>query len=172
MRSVLISLIKKQLTTYHQPALVEEFIIGRELLVYLLEIDRDVMVLPIEEVIFESQNPLAFQTYGCKWDENYSDYKTSDVVVANLTNKENIIIKNVCVDTFKKLGFRGYARFDIRLKNNIPYILEANANPSVYDSSEEIKDADEEVIPGIRFSDYIYAIVQSALYHYAHGWNI
>jgi len=67
------------------------------------------------------------------------------------------------------MGFCGYARFDVRLRDKIPYLLETNVNPSVYDSDEELKDINDEVIFGIKFGDYLWKIVESALWHYAQG---
>lgn len=165
-------IIQRQIDNFHQPVLVEEFIIGRELLVYMIEIYDEVRVLPITEILFGNDNPLAFQTYECKWVEGHPDYNstyTDDVV---LTNTELKTIENVCVRVFKKMGLRGYARFDLRLKDNVPYILETNANPSVFDATEELKDINEEVITGIQFPDYLLAIVNSALYHYKKGETI
>lgn len=156
-------IVKRQIDKFHQIVIAEEFIIGRELLVYLIEDDDDVRVLPIEEVIFSNQNPLAFQTYESKWETTHKDYKTSEVVVAKLDKAEQEIIEKTSMEIFKKLGFMGYARFDVRLKDGVPYMLETNANPSVYDGDGSLTDPNEEVIPGIKFKDYIGKIVDSAI---------
>lgn len=165
-------IVKRQIQIFHQRALAEEFIVGRELLVYLLEEKDRVRVLPIEEVIFSNNNPLAFQTYESKWDKDHVDYQTSKVVVAELGKEEQKIVESTCVKVFKEMGFRGYARLDVRLRDNIPYLLETNVNPSVYDSDEELKDINQEVIPGIKFGDYLMAIVESAVYHYERGSSV
>lgn len=161
-------IVRRQIQTFHQSALAEEFIVGRELLVYLLEEKDKVRVLPIEEVIFSNKNPLAFQTYASKWEVDHPDYKTSKVVVAKLTKEEQKIVENTCIKAFRKMRFRGYARFDVRLQQKTPYILETNANPSVYDGDGDLTDPNEEVIPGIKFGEYIEKIVESAKYHYSH----
>lgn len=166
------AIVKRQVLIFHQKALAEEFIVGRELLVYLLEEKGEVRVLPIEEVIFSNNNPLAFQTYESKWDKDHTDYKTSNVTVADLTKEEQKIVESTCVKVFKKMGFRGYTRFDVRLRDKIPYLLETNVNPSVYDSDEELKDINDEVIFGIKFSDYLWKIVESAVWHYEKGMII
>jgi D-alanine-D-alanine ligase len=160
------AIVKKQLATFKQPALAEEFVVGRELLVYLLEEKAGVQVLPIEEVIFSNGEAWAFQTYQAKWEVNHPDYQTSRVVVAKLTAEEQKAVESVCRDIFNKMGFCGYSRFDVRLKNGIPYILEANANPSVYDGDGSLTDPEEEVITGIKFGDYLERIVASANEHY------
>jgi D-alanine-D-alanine ligase len=165
-------IIKRQLEKFHESVLVEEFIVGRELLVYLIEINDKVKVLPITEVFFETDNPLAFQTYECKWIEGHADYKSTTTDDAALSDTEFKLIEDVCVNVFKQMGLRGYARFDLRLRDGIPYILETNANPSVYDATDEIGDIDDEVISGIKFPDYLQNIVNTAIYHYGKGWSV
>ncbi len=165
-------IVRAQIAAFRQPALAEEFIAGREFEVYLLEEAGRVRVLPIEEVLFPGDNPMAFQTYDCKWTPGSSDYEHTDVVRAKFTPNEQKIIEDECARAFTALKFRGYARFDVRYRDNIPYLLETNANPSVYDGDAPLFNPDDEVIFGIRFSDYIEAIVQSALWHYTRAWEL
>jgi len=154
---------KQTITQFKQRVIAEEFIVGRELLVYLLEDAGVVKVLPIEEVIFQDKNPLSFQTYEAKWEVQHPDYQNSEVVVAKLTEWEKRKIEQVSRDIFKTFGFCGYARFDVRLKDGVPYMLECNANPSVYDGDGTLTDPNEEVIPGIKFGDYLKKIVEAAV---------
>lgn len=159
----LASIVRRQIEKFHQIVIAEEFIVGRELLVYLIEEDDGVKVLPIEEVIFSNHNPLAFQTYESKWVPGHRDYNTSEVVVSKLSSTDKEIVEKTSIEIFNKLGFRGYARFDVRLKDGVPYMLETNANPSAYDGDGSLTDPEEEVIPGIKFKDYIGKIVESAI---------
>lgn len=159
------TILKKQIHTFKQPAIAEEFIKGRELIVYLIEEKSRVRILPIQEIEFSNKQPLPFQTYESKWDKNHNDYKTTKVILAALTKKETKAIHELCLKTFKNMGFRGYARFDMRLRDGVPYILEPNANPCVYDSEDD-------PIPGISFPDFIQTIVRSAQYHFKKGWKI
>lgn len=165
-------IVKRQIKGLGQTVIAEEFIVGRELEVYLLEEGDQVRVLPIEETVFFNKDPSQFLTYESKWDVNHPDYQASEVKLAKLTEEERQIVEKVSVKAFKKMGLRGYARFDIRLRDNIPYLLETNANPSVYDNDEELKDINAEVIWGIKFPDYLEAIVQSALCHYKNGETV
>lgn len=163
------NIVNRQILTFRQPALVEEFIVGRELLVYLIEENGKVRVLPIEEMIFAGKDKYQFQTYDTKWNVNSVDYSSTDVQVAKLDKTDELAVKTICQDTFKQLGLYGYARFDLRLRSGIPYILETNANPSVYDASEELVNIEDEVIWGIKFPDYLQLIVKSAFDHFLHG---
>ncbi len=166
-------IVQRQIAGFEQPVIAEEFIVGRELLVYLLEEKDQVRVLPIEEILFAGTNPLVFQTYESKWGgEPGSEASTdvaSDAVLAKLTEAEQNIIESASIKAFKYLGLRGYARFDMRLKNDIPYILETNANSSVYDGENDLQDPNDEVIFGIKFIDYVRGILDSALYHFRRG---
>lgn len=168
-RGELKAIVKRQIATFHQPALAEEFIIGREMLIYLLEENGRVRMFPPEELIFKTRDSMAFQTYAAKWEENSPEYSASEVVLAVLTEEEERVVQEACVRTFTTLGMRGYARFDTRMKNGVLYILEVNANPSVFDGDEMMTDVNQEVIWGIKFPDYLEAIVQAALYHYRRG---
>ena len=162
----------RQIKNFHQSALAEEFIVGRELLVYLLEEQGDVRVLPIEEIVFYGKQELKFQTYETKWREESEDYNSTDVVRAKLGKDEKSEIEMICKKTFIQMGLRGYARFDVRLRNGIPYILETNANPSVYDATDELENVEDEVIWGIKFCDYLEMIVKMAMTNYQRGWRV
>lgn len=163
------SVIVRQITSFNQPVLVEEFIVGRELLVYLVEVGNEIVVLPITEVTFEGANELAFQTYECKWVAEHPDYNSTFTDDAVLSRQEFETIEALCKKVFRDMGLRGYARFDLRLRDGVPYILETNANPSVYDATEESGDINEEIITGIQFPDYLKKIVDSAFYQFNNG---
>lgn len=156
---------QKQIKTHTQPALAETFIHGRELLVYMLERKGAPVVLPIEEILFSRNEEFPFQTYECKWDKKHKDYDSTKVTIAALSPNERRAVEAVSRQAFKKMGFRGYARMDIRLKDGIAYMLEANSNPNVYDS-------DDDQIPGIAFPDFAWEVVASALREYKNGWKI
>lgn len=163
------SVIKSQIRQFAQPALVEEFIAGRELEVYLLERNGKLEILPIEELFFDADNAFAFQTFKSKWDETSPDYQSIEMDLAELSASDRHAVETVSRQTFTKLGFYGYARLDIRLRDHIPYILEANANPSVYDDPDGKVDPTKEIIWGITFADYLQAIVTAAFTHFRRG---
>ncbi|MBP9670511.1 ATP-grasp domain-containing protein [Candidatus Woesebacteria bacterium] len=167
--SELQQIAKRQIVTFNQPALAEEFIEGREFLVYLIEEKDEVRVLPIEEVVFQGGNLRSFQTYEAKWETDNPDYQSTKVQLAMLSSEEQKIVESMCKTAFRKMGLSGYSRFDVRYKNNTPYILETNANPSVYDTDNEAQDINDEVIWGIKFPDYLDKIVESAVWHFEKG---
>lgn len=158
--------VKRQIEEFEQDVLIEEFIAGRELLVYLVEERGEAIILPVVEMLFEGGNPMSFQTYDAKWSEGSVDYNQTYYDQAELTRKERGLLEKNCLTAFSCMGFWGYARFDVRMRDGISYILETNANPSVYDATEEMESIESEVIEGIKFPDYLDKIVKAAIWHY------
>ncbi len=125
--------IERVLTLYRQPALVEEFIPGRELAVALIG-NRQLEILPItEEDYSQIANPLErLLTYEAKWDPASHYYHTIQArVPANLTPAEESVIKQAAANAFQTIGLRDFGRVDIRFENGIPYILELNELPDL-----------------------------------------
>ncbi|HEX9777997.1 MAG TPA: ATP-grasp domain-containing protein [Geopsychrobacteraceae bacterium] len=116
---------------YQQPALVEEFIVGRELNVAILG-DGKLTVLPVAEITFAADLPRAMVCFDSKWSPRSAAWHgTRPVCPADLTAKEILLVNMIALRTFKLLGCRDYARVDIRLRNFTPFILEVNANPDL-----------------------------------------
>lgn len=171
-RAKLVEAVKRQVAEFDQDVLIEEFIAGRELLVYLLEEKGEAKILPIVEMLFSGGDPMSFQTYDAKWSEGSIDYKNTYYEQAKLADVQQKAITKNCLKAFNTLGFWGYSRFDVRMRDNVPYILETNANPSVYDATEESIDIEAEVIEGIKFPDYLQKIVDAAIWHYECGQRV
>jgi len=116
---------------YRQGALVEEFIDGRELNISIIG-DTHLTVLPISEIRFDKKLPRPIVCFDGKWDQGSNAYRqTKPVCPAPLTNKQDLLIRDLSLRAFKRLDCRDYARVDIRLRDNTPYILEMNANPDI-----------------------------------------
>jgi D-alanine-D-alanine ligase len=123
--------------TYHQPALVEEFIAGRELNVALWG-NGFPEVLPISEILFTfTDNPLEkIVTFSGKWHPQSAEcVGTPGVCPAPLTTEDQDRVEAAAILAFQKLGVRGFARVDIRLREGTPYVLEVNANPDLSPSA-------------------------------------
>jgi D-alanine-D-alanine ligase len=113
---------------YGQPALVEEYVVGRELTVGLLG-ERRPRVLPPMEVVFLKQTERPVYDYECKqhWPEHVR-YECP----ANLTKDELRAVERACRTTFMTLGCRDVARIDLRLApDGRVYILEVNPLPGL-----------------------------------------
>ncbi|HEY6462337.1 MAG TPA: ATP-grasp domain-containing protein, partial [Polyangiaceae bacterium] len=113
---------------YGQPALVEEYIVGRELTVGLLGEKRP-RVLPPMEVVFLKQHDRPVYDYECKqhWPEHVR-YECP----ANLTKDELRAVEKACRTTFMTLGCRDVARVDLRIaQDGKVYVLEVNPLPGL-----------------------------------------
>jgi D-alanine-D-alanine ligase len=113
---------------YGQPALVEEYIVGRELTVGLLG-ERRPRVLPPMEVVFLKQMERPVYDYECKqhWPEHVR-YECP----ANLTKDELRAVEKACRTTFMTLGCRDVARVDLRIApDGKVYVLEVNPLPGL-----------------------------------------
>jgi D-alanine-D-alanine ligase len=113
---------------YGQPALVEEYIFGRELTVGLLG-ERRPRVLPPMEVVFLEAKDRPVYDYACKQDwQRHVRYECP----ANLTKDELRAVERACRTTFMTLGCRDVARIDLRLTSaGRVYVIEVNPLPGL-----------------------------------------
>jgi len=113
---------------YGQPALVEEYVVGRELTVGLLG-ERRPRVLPPMEVVFLTQAERPVYDYECK--QNWPQHVRYECP-ANLTKDELRAVEKASRSTFMTLGCRDVARVDVRLApDGRVYVLEVNPLPGL-----------------------------------------
>lgn len=132
-RSQLRAKVEECIAIYRQPALVEEFIAGREINIAMWG-NRRPDVLPISEIVFKwTTDPLQqIVTFESKWIEGCEEYHdTPAICPAIMSPFERSRAEDAAAKAFLALGMRGYARVDVRLRDGIPYILEVNANPDL-----------------------------------------
>jgi D-alanine-D-alanine ligase len=159
--------LKKQvryiIEQFDQPALVEEFIDGRELNVAILG-NRKEIILPISEIDM-STLPKSYRriiTYNAKWVKGSEEYEcTNGVCPAKIPQETEILLKEYALKAYRLLGCRDYARIDFRLNNdNQPYLLEVNPNPDISDDAGFARSARGY---GYKFDELITKIVECAL---------
>jgi D-alanine-D-alanine ligase len=126
--------LKKQLNflhrTYKQEVIIEEYIDGRELNVAIL----NNKVLPVSEIKFTGlpEDLPKIVTYDGKWIANSVYYdNTKPQCPAKLNQKIKNKIEKAALSAFEALNCRDYARVDIRLNSNVPYVVEVNPNPDI-----------------------------------------
>lgn len=118
---------------YEQPAIVEEFIGGRELAVAMMG-NEEIELLPIAEDDFAFiANPLEhLLTYESKWDPNSPYYQNiPSRIPAALSPQETQIVCTAAQDSFRAMGLRDIGRVDIRFHNGIPYVIDINELPDL-----------------------------------------
>jgi D-alanine-D-alanine ligase len=133
-KKALKSKVRETLLQYHQPALAQHFLPGREFNVGILG-GRKLTVLPLAEVDY-SQLPdeiPPIMSYAAKWMENTVEYqKTSVICPANVEPHLARDISSIALRAFRAVGGWGYGRVDMRLdETGQPRVLEVNCNPSL-----------------------------------------
>ncbi len=121
---------------FHQPAIAEQFIDGRELYVSLIGNGDDLDVLPLTEMVFakdKTRPEERIATQSAKWDEEYRARRGIRNVFARPVSKAaRERIDGICRTAFRALWLRDYARLDVRLAaDGEVWFLEANANPFI-----------------------------------------
>ncbi|MEM2739402.1 MAG: ATP-grasp domain-containing protein [Candidatus Bathyarchaeia archaeon] len=145
---------------YNQPALVEEYIAGRELNVAFIGGDEPT-ILPISEVVFEFEDEPRIVDYYAKWVKGSYEYeRTKPVCPAILDGETKARVEAIALKAYKALGCRDYGRVDIRLRDGIPYVLEVNPNPDISLDSGFVRSLNAS---GIRYEDFIARIISYAL---------
>jgi D-alanine-D-alanine ligase len=129
------------LSTYNQPALIEEFLPGREFTVAVLGNGPDARCLPIVEINYSAFPPGVNPIYGyeAKWVWDTPD-NPLDVFhcPANLDESLRMEIENLCLKTFRVLSCRDWSRIDVRLgADGRPRIMEINPLPGVLPKPED-----------------------------------
>ncbi|HIH36824.1 MAG TPA: GNAT family N-acetyltransferase [Methanocellales archaeon] len=124
--------IRHILEVYLQPALVEEFIDGRELNVAILGSGETVRALPLSEIVFSlPPGEARVVSYEAKWIEGSKWYEgTCRSCPAELDPDTAARVIDLALKAYRAVGCSGYARVDTRLKEGgVPYVLEVNPNP-------------------------------------------
>ncbi len=158
----LLSVVMYQLAQYNQPVFAEEFIIGREFQVTVLDRPDGLAVLPPAEILFGEKGTRAFLTYASRWIVNHPEYKTSHVALAKLTPALLNNLQKVSSNAFHILDFADYSRLDIRTRGEEVYILEANPNPGLEDDPAYGMSVSFHAA-GMTFADFLWEIVTSCL---------
>src|SRR3990172_986569 len=118
---------------YRQAALVEEFIVGRELNVALWG-NGFPEVLPIAEIAFRwTDEPLKqIVSFSGKWHKDSVEaVGTPGVCPADLAPDVQDRVEAAAVLAYPELGVRGFPPGDMRPRDEIPYLLEVNIHPDL-----------------------------------------
>jgi len=125
----------KRIIEYHeQPALVEEYIDGRDLITPVIGKSELTVLNPAETRYLRSyKHRPKILSHSAKWDSGKPIYKDCITLVKNaekrFTGQELKSIKSTAARVYKAMGCDGYATVDARLdKNGNLYIIEINPN--------------------------------------------
>jgi D-alanine-D-alanine ligase len=121
------------LDTYRQPAIVEDFIDGREFHVSLWGNGR-LEMLPPAEMDFSLFQDIHDRlcTYDSKFVPGSVHYeKIRTLLPAPLNSSDLERLEQVCKAAYQAIGCRDYARIDVRYRDGVFYILDVNPNADI-----------------------------------------
>jgi D-alanine-D-alanine ligase len=120
---------REMIAKYRQPALVEEYVAGREFTVGLLGERRPRVLPPMEIVFLDASDPTPIYSFEMKQDWND---QIRYEVPAKLTPRELDRLERAAREVFAALGCRDVARVDFRMDAlGRIYFIEANPLPGL-----------------------------------------
>jgi D-alanine-D-alanine ligase len=135
--------------SYDDRVLLERFVDGRELAVSILGAEP----LPVVEAILLEGDRYDFEA-------RYEIGRTRFVCPAELSVEEQRAVTEAALSTYRALGCTGFARIDLILAADGPWLLEANAIPGLTDTSLLPQAAEA---AGLGFEDLVERILDLAL---------
>ena len=152
---------------FDSPALIEEYIEGREIYAAILG-EEKAEALPLVELDLSRlpEGTPRIASTDVKWEKDSDAYrKTRSHVVEDLDEKTTTRIQEKAVAAYQALKLRDYGRVDMRLtaKGEI-YVLEANPNPWLSSGAEFAMAARKS---GRTYTDLMRDIVDLAMARYA-----
>jgi D-alanine-D-alanine ligase len=133
--------IERIYSEYTQPAIIEEFLPGREFTVAVIGTGDKARVLPIVEINFgelpEEANRI--YSYEAKWVYDVAENPLHIFTCpADVNDRLRDEIENVCLHTYQVLECRDWSRIDIRLDaRGRANVIEVNPLPGILPNPEE-----------------------------------
>ena len=155
--------VKRIMENYGAPALVEQFIDGREFNVAVIENEK-LEALPVSEIDF-SQMPESLPRicgFEAKWFQDHFLYNsTPPICPAKIDDSLRTKLQETAVAAFKTMNCRDYARVDFRMAGDGGLsILEVNPNPDI---SRDAGYARALSAAGIEYKDFWKTLIENAL---------
>ncbi|MEI6533113.1 MAG: ATP-grasp domain-containing protein [Candidatus Roizmanbacteria bacterium] len=152
----------------HHPALIEEFIEGDEYDVSIIGTDEnDYQVMPLYRTIFKNldSNYWPLYTYDAKLG---TDSAYDKLIIQHppkqLSRRLEALITEISLDTYAILDCFDYGLVEIRIdKDNNPYVLELNPNPSLEIGSVLV---DSAKLLRMNYGDLLESIIISTIKRY------
>lgn len=159
--------VEHVLEHYDQPAIVEEYLGGREFNISVMGNGSEKRTLPPSEIDFTAfpDGAPRICCYEAKWITVSPLYiKSPPVCPANIPDSLAEELRDVSLRAFDAIGCRDYARVDIRLTSEgRPRVLEVNPNPDI---SHDAGFARAAKCAGLEYHQLICEIVRVAAERY------
>ncbi len=137
----LTSEVERILNEYNQPALIEEFLPGKEFTAAVIGNGNEAQVLPIVEINYKDfpDDFIPIYSYEAKWildtKENPLDVFTCPAKIDSILESK---IKETVLRAYNVLRCKDWSRIDVRLDTNEePNIIEVNPLPGILPNPEE-----------------------------------
>ena len=144
-RASLQRIVSRVISTFHQPALVERYITGREIYVPLFG-NQPRLALPLTEIDFGEwyeQRP-HIVSYRAKWEAESPEYQNTPTKVCSLDAEARERLIRTAVSAFDALECRDYGRVDLRLSpEGEPFVIDINPNCDLHPTAGFAKAAAE-----------------------------
>jgi D-alanine-D-alanine ligase len=155
--------VREILRTFHQPALAQRFLPGREFNVGIIG-GRRLRVLPLAEVDYAdlpSEIP-PIMSYAAKWLESSVEYQKTSITCPAVVEPELADqIGQVALDAFRAVGGWGYGRVDVRLDEaGRPCVLDINCNACLDEGMGLARSAEK---AGISYPQLLKIVIRAAL---------
>ncbi|MDQ7794327.1 MAG: D-alanine--D-alanine ligase [bacterium] len=148
---------------YRQPALVEEFLEGREFTVGILG-NRDPYFFPIIEVNFDPCPAEHGRVYSYHFKQHWDDWKYYRCP-APVTDAEAALLRATALRASRALGCLDVTRVDLRLDSEgTPNVLEVNPLPGMCPGFSDLPRMAE--VAGMTYSELVIRILESARERY------
>jgi D-alanine-D-alanine ligase len=152
---------------FDSPALIEEYIEGREIYAGILGSYERAQVLPLVELDLSRlpEGTPKIATYDVKFEKNTEAYKlTKSHVAEDLDEETTKRLSDTALAAYRALKLRDYGRIDMRLApNGDVYVIEANPNPWLASRQEFAMAAKAH---GLSYTEMIGSIVDLAMSRY------
>jgi D-alanine-D-alanine ligase len=148
---------------YAQPALVEDFVPGRELNVSLLGPADAPVVLPLRELRYDLAPGLPEVVgYEAKWLPESPQFRGTTPVPAELEPALAESVAATACAAYAALGLRDYGRVDVRLgEGDGPLVIDVNPNPALTPGMTGLPGA--AAAAGMSYTDVVGFVLDQAL---------
>ena len=154
--------VKKISHAYGGQALVEEFVGGREFNVTIMG-NTNCIVLPVSEIEYLLPDGIPeILTFAAKWQPDSPYFKGTKVICPAVIGPEcQKSIEDTVLETYQRLGCRGYARVDLRQDKERRFnVIDVNPNPDISPGAGAVLQA---AAVGMNYTRFIENIVQLAI---------
>jgi D-alanine-D-alanine ligase len=152
---------------FDSPALIEEYIEGREIYAGILGSYERAQVLPLIELDLSRlpEGTPKIASYDVKFEKNTDAYKlTKSAIAENLDDDIRKRLEDTALAAYRALKLRDYGRIDMRLApSGDVYVIEANPNPWLASRQEFAMAAKAS---GLSYTELIGSIVDLAMSRY------